>query len=123
MSAITSRVKRDSYKKVKYIEGNAKSKTFLAEVLKEPWDVIIDFMVYTTEEFSERINILLCAAKQYIFLSSARVYADSKEPIKETTPRLLDVSTDETFLSSDEYSLAKARQENLLKNSGKTIGQ
>ena len=87
--------------------------------MKEPWDVIIDFMVYTTEEFSERINILLCAAKQYIFLSSARVYADSKEPNKETTPRLLDVSTDETFLSSDEYSLAKARQENLLKNSGK----
>ncbi|CAK7003722.1 MAG: hypothetical protein PETM_00103 [Petrimonas sp.] len=116
---VTSRIKRQSSKNIKYLVGNAKDDVLLKEILQEHWDVIIDFMLYTTREFTERVKFFLDFASQYIFLSSARVYADSKEPIKETSPRLLDTSMDEEFLSTDEYSLAKARQENILKSTGK----
>lgn len=37
--------------------------------------------------------------------------------IEESSKRLLDTSTDQTFLQSDEYSLAKAREENFLLSS------
>ena len=53
-------------------------------------------------------------------MSSARVYAGSSEPIVETSPRLLDTVNDEVYLRTDEYALAKAREENLLSQSGKT---
>lgn len=117
--AVTTRVNRMSSNNINYIVGNAKDEGFLKKILDEKWDVIIDFMVYTTNEFKNKVNLLLNSTSQYVFLSSARVYADSYDPIKETSSRLLDVSTDKEFLSSDEYSLAKARQENILTNSGK----
>lgn len=110
---------RKSSQNIRYIVGNAKDNEFLKTILQDSWDVIIDFMVYTTPNFKNRVDQLLNSTRQYIFLSSARVYADSKEPIKETSLRLLDVSTDKEFLSSDEYSLAKAKQEDILKISGK----
>lgn len=59
-------------------------------------------------------------AGQYIFLSSSRVYAKSCEPLKEESHRLLDVSNDKSYLDTDEYALTKARQENMLLNSGKS---
>lgn len=116
---VTTRVNRKSSNNINYIVGNAKDEGFLNKILEEKWDVIIDFMVYTTNDFKIRVNRLLESTSQYVFLSSARVYADSNDAIKETSPRLLDISTDKEFLSSDEYSLAKARQEDILKNSGK----
>lgn len=117
---ITSRSLRASFFNVKYIIGNAHDKDFLLPVLNEEWDAIVDFLVYSTEAFRERVDLLLGSTKQYVFLSSARVYADSEDRILETSARLLDFSPDEEFLSSDEYSLAKARQEDILKYSGRT---
>lgn len=116
---VTSRkARRSPQKNVCYAEGNAHDPTFLQPILDERWDVIVDFLSYTTTEFRERAHLLPEAASQYIFLSSARVYADSKQPLTESSPRLLDTSTDGAFLSTDEYALAKARQEDILKNSG-----
>ena len=40
--------------------------------------------------------------------------------ITEDTPKLLDVCKDEEYLSTDEYALTKARQENILRKSGST---
>ena len=52
-----------------------------------------------------------------MFISSARVYADSRaEAITEDTPRLLDTLRDEKYLATNEYALAKAREENILLN-------
>lgn len=116
---VTSRKVQSTEKNIHYIQGNAHDMNFMLTILQEQWDAIVDFMVYSTSDFKERIEILLNATSQYIFLSSARVYADSKEPIKETSLRLLDVSTDKEFLSSDDYSLAKAKQEEILNISGK----
>nr|WP_320136829.1 NAD-dependent epimerase/dehydratase family protein [uncultured Amphritea sp.] len=114
---VTTRARRESSLNIDYIQGNARDDSFMEPLLGSKWDAIVDFMVYSTAVFQQRIPKLLAATSQYVFLSSSRVYADSPNPITEETPRLLDSSNDEVFLTTDEYSLAKARQENLLKQS------
>lgn len=116
---VTTRSAMPSAGNVYYVQGNAHDVNFLKAYLQEQWDVIVDFMVYSTREFEGRVNLLLESTGQYIFLSSARVYANSLGPITENSARLLDVSSDSKFLSTDEYALTKARQEDVLKNSGK----
>ena len=115
---VTSRRSQVSEGKVKYIQGNAKDISFLQKILVDAWDIIVDFMVYTTKDFEERIHLLLNNTNQYVFLSSARVYADSNI-IREDSPKLLEISNDSNYLESDEYALTKARQENILQLSGR----
>ena len=94
ITVVTTRKYRPSRNNIKYLQGNAHEMDFLYTILEERWDAIIDFMVYSTEEFKARIELLLSATAHYIFLSSSRVYADSKLPITEESSRLLDVSKD-----------------------------
>lgn len=115
---VTSRRKHESTANVKYLLGNARSGSFLRTVLSlRHYDAIIDFMVWTSD-FETVLPLLLSATDQYIFISSARVYAQTEAPITEETPRLLDVSDDVAYLQTNEYALAKAREEDLLKASG-----
>lgn len=117
---VTTRRNREKSKGIDYIIGNAHDEMFLFPLLNQCfWDVIVDFMVYGTDEFRRRATLLLNATNQYVYMSSARVYAESNTPIKEDSPRLLDVCNDESYLATDEYALAKARQEDILKNSGR----
>lgn len=103
-----------------YLQGNAHDLTFLRPLLeKNHFDVLVDFMIYHTSEFQERVDMLLTNVGQYVFLSSSRVYADTQPCIHEESPRLLDVTTDEDYLKTDEYALTKARQENILRESGR----
>lgn len=120
--AITTRQEcNSSNPHVTYITGNAKDTGFLRKVLAKHYDVIVDFMSYSTDEFKERYQLLLSNTEQYVFISSARVYAQSDAPITEETPRLLDsLKDDPEYLKTDEYALAKARCEDLLNKSGKT---
>lgn len=111
---VTSRQARSNNKNVTYLKGDAHDLVFIKPVLAQSWDVIVDFMVYNTCTFNQRLDLLLSSTKQYIFLSSARVYSSTPEPIKESQPRLLDVTLDDGYLSTDEYALTKARQENAL---------
>jgi nucleoside-diphosphate-sugar epimerase len=111
---VTSRGQHKSEEGIEYVQGNAKNLQFLNSILKSKWDVIVDFMIYSEKEFCERINLLLNSTHHYIFLSSARVYNKSTGPITEETLRLLDSSSDYEFLKTREYSLSKARQENIL---------
>ncbi len=118
---VTSRSERRSeLENVKYIKGDAHDTAFLQSLLSEKYDAVVDFMIYNTEEFKSRRDMLLGATDQYVFLSSSRVYADSQTPLTEDSPRLLDVTTDSEYLKTDEYALTKARCENLLHESGKT---
>jgi nucleoside-diphosphate-sugar epimerase len=117
---VTSRRRRSSEGKVHYLQGDAHEMGFIEEVLQRHWDAIVDFMVYKTPEFEARAGLLMDATAHYLFLSSARVYAKSNIPLKESAERLLDVSDDEEYLATDDYALAKARQENILKGSGRT---
>jgi nucleoside-diphosphate-sugar epimerase len=112
---VTSRASRTDYGNVHFIQGDAKDDAFLQTLLRlKPWDVIVDFMIYGTESFRHRVPLLLNACGQYFFLSSSRVYADSKEAITEDSPRLLDTIDDAEYLQSDEYALSKAREEDIL---------
>lgn len=114
---ITTRELRESNdERLRYIQGDAKDLGFLENVISgEKYDVIIDFMVYTTEEFDERCMLLLNSCQQYILLSSYRIFADS-EVIDENSPRLLDTSADREYLATDDYALTKARQEDILRS-------
>ncbi len=105
--------------RISYTKADAKNIEYLKELLKERFDVIVDFMLYSTQEFRERCDVLLRNTDHYIFLSSYRVYDGGVVPITEDrTPRLLDVSADKAFLSTEDYSLTKARQEDILQGSG-----
>ena len=117
---VTTRKNREPNNNARFVQGNAKDILFLQKILDEKWDVIVDFMVYSTEEFKKRVELFLAATDQYVYFSSARVYADAGNvPINENSPRLLDVVRDEVYLASDEYALAKARQEDMLFHSGR----
>lgn len=92
---VTSRRYQNDSQGIKYLQRNAHDKAFLAHVLEIPWSAIVDFMLYgDTEEFRERVDLLLSATAQYVFFRSSRVYADSRESITEKSHRLLDVSND-----------------------------
>lgn len=111
----------DKSKSHEYVVGDAHDGIFINSLLSKcHWDAIIDFMIYSTSEFSQKVNSFLSATDQYIFLSSARVYANSESPITENSPRLLDNCNDAEYMNTDEYALTKARQEDILKNSGKS---
>lgn len=102
---------------VHYIKGDAFDKEFLTQILKEGFDGIVNFMSYGAHPFSDYYQLFLDNTDHYIFLSSCRVYDDKEHPVKETSPRLLDTSTDQQLLASNDYCMYKARQEDLLKAS------
>ncbi|RGM68192.1 NAD-dependent epimerase/dehydratase family protein [Agathobacter rectalis] len=112
---VTSRTFHES-KEINYILGDAKNDVFLKSILNIKYDAIIDFMVYSTEEFRCRYKLLLEATKQYFYFSSARVYANS-DLLTEDSQRLLDSSIHSQYIQSDEYAIAKAKQEDILRNS------
>ena len=86
---------------------------------KGKYDAVVDFMRYIPAgEFLGRPEFITSRTGHYIFLSSSRVYADSRTPITEDSPRLLDVCTDSEYLRTDEYALSKAREEDMLRHSG-----
>ena len=116
---VTSRRMHDSNGNIQFIQGDAHNLSFIQQELNKNYDAIVDFMIYSTEDFKERSKLYLKSTGHYIFLSSARVYADSQTPITETSPRLLDVCNDADYPKTDEYALAKARSENVLFDSGR----
>lgn len=113
---VTSRtLRKSSDSNLVYLQGNAHDIAFLDHCLSKQWDAIVDFMIYSTEEFRSRVDLLLSSTKHYLFLSTYRVFADSSQPITEYSPRLLDICEDQDYLETDEYALTKARQENILR--------
>lgn len=117
---VTTRSNRKSDGNINYIQGNALNVEFLRSVLKQHhWTAIVDFMVRSQDNLKEVLTDILDSTDQYVFISSARVYSESDSLISEKTPRLLDVSDDVEYLQTNEYALAKAREENLLSQSGR----
>ena len=115
----TSRKRHGVDDGVRYTHGNGKDIEFVLDTVeREKPDAIVDFMHYSTGEFKSRYKKMLSKTKQYLFLSSYRVYAD-ESPLREDSPQLLDTLKDKDYLSTDEYALAKSRQERLLRGSGR----
>lgn len=112
---VTSRSDQPPSAGVEFVKGDAKDVHFLTTVLDRVRpDAIVDFMIYSTNEFKMRRDLLLSKTRHYLFLSSYRVFNED-EIITEKSPRLLDSSTDSEYLKTDEYALCKARAENLLR--------
>lgn len=116
---ITSRSSRQNKGNIFYIKGNAMSDDFLFPLLKSrKWTAIVDFMIHTTKTLSDSCSQLLENTEQYIFISSSRVYSPSDSPLNENCELLINSCTNSKYLETEEYALAKARQENVLRSSG-----
>ncbi len=113
--------KTSDNEKLKYIKANALDDNVLAELLKNKYDGIVDFMVYknTSTTFKPRMTMFLDNCEHYIYLSSYRIYANEDKVITEESPRLLETATEPEFLAAKEteYSLYKAIGEDMLNNS------
>lgn len=115
---VTSRQDNKEEINVKYYKGNAHDMTFLIKILDNSYDVIIDFMMYSTAEFKERFELLLNSTDHYFFLSSSRIYANKEnDAIVETDKKLIEVINDKDYIKSNDYPLEKARQELILTES------
>ena len=100
-----------------YIKADALDMSFLKEQLSRNYDAVVDFMNYNSVQLFEKYyKLFLENTKHYIFLSTYRVYADDS-PLSETSKRLLDVENSADFATEWEYSIYKAKEENLLNNS------
>ncbi len=118
---VTSRSEHDDVPGICYLKGDAQDIGFFRKLTQSRWDAIVDFMVYGPIAFQQRLTKFLEMTDQYVFLSSSRVYADAHgQLITENSPRLLDTVTDDAYLKTSEYALAKARAENALRASGST---
>lgn len=115
---VTSRTERPSEANITYVKGNAHETEFLKSLLDKRFDVIIDFMAYTTKEFETIYRAFLSSCSQYVYLSSSRAYNDSILPLTEDSPLLFNTCNDTNYLVTDEYALAKGRQEKILRESG-----
>ena len=63
---VTSRSYRSNIKNIRYIQGNAQDLVFLKSILNQHWDAIVDFMVYSSDNFKNRIDLLLKSTSQYL---------------------------------------------------------
>ena len=99
---------------VRYIKADAKDMQFIEDILKNSYDGIVDFMIYMSNELVTKLPKFLDNTGHYIYFSTYRIYANEEHPIRETSPRLLDVSTDKLLRLSDDYCIYKAKGEDLL---------
>lgn len=106
---VTSRKKRTSKNKnLTYFHGNAKNYGLITAILKkERFDVIVDLLYYKNNEFNKNIDLILNSCYQYIYVSSCRVYQNSKNIIDENSPL-------KSLNNKDTYALRKIYQENVL---------
>ena len=103
-----------------YLRADMGRDEALAPILEKGYDAIVDFLIYKPMAFKSRYNMLLSHTNQLIFLSSYRIYA-GQSPVRETSPRLIDISDDKPYLAEleNEYSLYKAFEEDVLRASGR----
>lgn len=105
-------------KNLTYTKADAKNIEVMSEILKKDYDAIVDFMLYTTkDEFETFLPLYLKNTAHYIFLSTYRVYADEEHPIRETSPRIYDVTKSQELLNSGDYCIYKAEAEDFLRDS------
>ncbi len=101
---------------VRAIRADAKNRDVLRELLSSNYDGVVDFLIYNTGELAGYLPWLPTRTGHYIYLSTYRIYDNREHPIRESSPRLLDASEDILLRNSDDYSIFKARGENVLAN-------
>ena len=95
---------------VECLQGDCFDTDYLKDLLNRGYDGVVNFLDYGLKHpFAEVMNLFLDHTDQYVFLSSCRVYANEEVPVRESSPRLLDVSTDKALLASNDYCIRKAK--------------
>ena len=56
---VTSRKKRESNGNIRFIQGDAHDLFFMHQELSKNYDAIVDFVIYSTEDFKKRLRIYL----------------------------------------------------------------
>ena len=102
---------------IRRIQGNAKDEDFLLPLLENRYDAIVDFLIYPTAELAHKLPMMLDATGHYVYLSSYRIYDGKDMPIREDSRRLLETCDDPVLRASDDYSVYKARGEDILRAS------
>ena len=103
-----------------YFYGDAKDKEFMGGVLNRHYDAIVDFCIYSSAEFRERMDAFLINTDQYVCLSTAAVYADIPAPKNESSPRYMEVDPPKEGTAKwGWYCYEKARIEDMLFASGR----
>lgn len=106
--------------RLNYYQGDAKNPEWVADLLKREYQAVVDFMIYPSmEDFACFDSLYLENTDHYLYLSSYRVYDNKEHPIRETSPRLLDMPQDSSFVAQGEYAIYKAEGEERLRQSGK----
>ena len=75
----TRQNKKSQNKNIQFVQGDAHDLNFVRGLLDKAYDAVIDFMIYTPDKFMTFSKLYMEKSRQYVFLSSARVYADSPE--------------------------------------------
>ena len=117
----TRQNKKSQNKYIQFVRGDAHDLNFVKGLLVKTYDAVIDFTIYTPDEFRTFSKLYMEKSRQYVFLSSARVYADSPEArITEETSRLLEsipLPEPTTFFQTVKDSIRWIRQKPSLFNS------
>lgn len=100
---------------LRYINCNAKDTDVLKQLLSAHYDCVVDFLDYAPQDYLARYRTFLDNTGHYIFLSSYRAYSDKDAVTTEDSPLQIDVADDLTFRHSDDYSIAKARNERVIR--------
>lgn len=102
--------------KLSFFKKDATDITVLKELVENnKYNGIVNFIHYAKADDYKKVHpILIKNCDHLIFLSSYRVYADLQHPITEEAPKLLDVSSDETFIRTENYAISKALCERYL---------
>lgn len=103
---------------VTYIKANAKERAVYRELMERHYDGVVDFLIFNTAELPFYLPLALKNSGHYIYLASYRVYDNKEVPIRETSPRCFESADNLWFRHSDDYSIYKARGEEMLKGSG-----
>ena len=87
----------------------------LTRLLETRPAAVIDFLDYKPAEYRKRCELFLRNTKHYFFLSSYRVYTDLDPVTTEESPLQKDAAPDLAFRNSDDYSIYKAQNEEILR--------
>ncbi len=110
---------RSDLPNVNFIKADAKDKEVFRSLMRKKYDAVVDFLIYQTVDLIWYLPMALASTDHYIYLSSYRIYDNKEIPICETSPRLLDTADNIMLRNSDDYSIYKARGENIVKASSR----
>lgn len=84
---------------------------------KNHYDAIVDFVYYKNpDDYIAFYEVLSANTDQLVYISSYRVYADSKAPLTEASPLLSpETVKDKDFLENEDYALSKIKNEEYIK--------